>query len=134
VSPRIDPDKCNGCGLCVSVCPIQAISIIEDKAIIDQNSCNGCLLCMDECPNSAICQVSEKEAYRTVPHVRRASLEGGRKQPAGERGGVFLDKFKKLIDMLSRVDSSFGLRGKSVGGISRRKRRRHRGGGFGRMA
>jgi|GEM_PF-597770 len=143
----IDPEKCNGCGLCVSVCPVQAISVGRDKAIIDQKRCNECLFCLDECPNSAIYQVSEKEAYvlpreypiytslnRAVPHVRRASLTGGREQPAGERGWMLLDKFKKLIDMIYKVDSSFGLRGKSIGGKPRRQRRRHRGGGFGRRA
>jgi ferredoxin len=29
---EIDKDLCNGCGLCVTVCPTGTISLIEDKA------------------------------------------------------------------------------------------------------
>jgi len=59
----VDSEKCSGCGLCVSVCPVQAISLVGNKAFIDQNRCQEWLLCMDECPKNAIYQISEKEAY-----------------------------------------------------------------------
>ena len=51
---QIDQEKCNGCGLCVDVCPLQAISLENDKAKVDQDTCTECGQCVDECPNKAI--------------------------------------------------------------------------------
>ncbi|HPT70046.1 MAG TPA: 4Fe-4S binding protein [Syntrophomonas sp.] len=47
-------DNCIGCGICVDNCPVQAISIIEDKASIDQYLCLECGICVDVCPVGAI--------------------------------------------------------------------------------
>lgn len=57
--PQIDVEKCNGCGLCASVCSCQIIAIVDSKAvIIPRNDCSGCrqwcTLCEDICPNKAI--------------------------------------------------------------------------------
>ena len=57
----IDEKKCTGCESCVSVCPSEAISIINNIAVIDHNICRECLLCMDECPSNAIYQVLDRE-------------------------------------------------------------------------
>ena len=50
---RIDPDKCDGCGTCVEVCPNEAITL-NDVAHIDEEECVECESCVDECPNKAI--------------------------------------------------------------------------------
>ena len=57
----VDEEKCSGCTDCVSLCPAEAISIINGKAAIDQAKCKECLLCLDECPSDAIYQVLERE-------------------------------------------------------------------------
>ncbi|MDD2585918.1 MAG: 4Fe-4S binding protein [Syntrophomonadaceae bacterium] len=49
-------DNCVGCGLCVESCPIEAISLCEDKAVIDKELCVECLSCIDICPFGAIHQ------------------------------------------------------------------------------
>ena len=51
---QIDQEKCTGCGLCVNVCPVQAISLENDKAKVDKGTCTECGQCVDECPNKAI--------------------------------------------------------------------------------
>jgi hypothetical protein len=43
---------------------------------------------------------------------------------------MFLDKFKKAMDMFFKIDSSLGMNRKSVVGKPRRQRRRRRGGRF----
>ncbi len=50
------PYGCLGLGDCVKVCPVDAISIDEEKkiAIIDPDLCIGCGLCVKECPNDLI--------------------------------------------------------------------------------
>lgn len=49
-------DDCDGCGICVEVCPYNALTIDEDKPkpILDLFSCNACGICAAECPQKAI--------------------------------------------------------------------------------
>ena len=49
----VDKETCVGCGACVAVCPVGAISL-EDKACIDADSCIGCGACVNVCPVGAI--------------------------------------------------------------------------------
>jgi len=143
MSISIDKEKCNGCGLCVSICPVQAISLIQNKAFIDQKKCNECLQCMDECPAYAIHQIPEKEVYfterehsipdsmnRTVPHTEQIFSSNVRKHPAEGKTGIFLNEVKKAMDSFFKVDLPFGRSRKGGGIKQRRQRKRHRGGRF----
>ena len=47
-------DSCIGCGLCVYVCSMNAISLESLKAHADSIQCCGCQLCKDECPTNSI--------------------------------------------------------------------------------
>ena len=56
---KIDKEKCIGCGLCVELCPFNAIILeeVEGKGQRAQNivaSCKGCGLCAASCPQKAI--------------------------------------------------------------------------------
>ena len=42
-------EKCVGCGECMKVCPMGAISIKAGKAETDQSLCNGCGKCVTAC-------------------------------------------------------------------------------------
>jgi len=50
---RVDVEKCNGCGKCVEVCPVEAIRIEEKKAVINEQ-CVDCETCISLCPHLAI--------------------------------------------------------------------------------
>jgi NAD-dependent dihydropyrimidine dehydrogenase PreA subunit len=51
----IDPDKCDGCGLCVPSCAEGAIQIVGGKAVLAaDNLCDGLGACLGECPKDAI--------------------------------------------------------------------------------
>lgn len=59
---KIDPDKCNGCGLCASSCVEGAITIVDGKAVLSaDNLCDGLGACLGECPLGAI-TIEEREA------------------------------------------------------------------------
>ena len=50
----VDPDKCTGSGECVDACPVEAITLVNDKAVVDAEECTDCGSCVDVCPNEAI--------------------------------------------------------------------------------
>lgn len=52
--PMIDLQKCNHCGICMLLCPVNAISKNGERMQIDQDTCNGCLHCYDKCPKRAV--------------------------------------------------------------------------------
>jgi len=58
ITSRIDPDLCNYCGMCVRVCPYNAISKPDKKAGIHPQvvaaSCVGCGTCAPACTMDAI--------------------------------------------------------------------------------
>ncbi len=45
---------CTACGKCISICPEDAMSIIDQKSVIDYDRCIGCNFCLEACPDSVI--------------------------------------------------------------------------------
>ena len=59
---KIDEDKCNGCGQCVTACAEGAIEIIDGKAkLVSEIYCDGLGACLGTCPEDAI-TVEQREA------------------------------------------------------------------------
>lgn len=50
----VDVDKCIGCGVCVGVCPNNAIKISGGKAVVDPEKCRAVGNCKRICPVEAI--------------------------------------------------------------------------------
>lgn len=64
------PDRCKQCGLCIAVCPKEAISYSEDLnalgnnyTIIDHEKCIRCGMCYTTCPDGVyeIADIKEME-------------------------------------------------------------------------
>ncbi|MBC8376399.1 MAG: 4Fe-4S dicluster domain-containing protein [FCB group bacterium] len=61
--PEICEDECNGCGRCVSVCPVEAMTLVSannpDKpkmkmARLDEDICLGCGVCVRNCSHNSL--------------------------------------------------------------------------------
>ncbi len=48
---------CIACSLCVKKCPVQAISMVNNVAVIDQAKCTSCGECIKVCPTKTIIKV-----------------------------------------------------------------------------
>ncbi len=65
--PKIIPELCKGCGICIHICPKKALRWSEDfnsygvhYPILDENKCIKCYLCARYCPDFAILAPTEK--------------------------------------------------------------------------
>jgi formate hydrogenlyase subunit 6/NADH:ubiquinone oxidoreductase subunit I len=65
---EVNLDECFSCGTCVSLCPVEAISIDKDGSVVfDQEKCVGstCSACVDACPTRAIKSVKQLSKVKT---------------------------------------------------------------------
>ena len=59
---EIDSEECVSCGACITLCPVEAITMDEDASVIfNQEKClgNTCSACVDACPSRAIKSVKQ---------------------------------------------------------------------------
>jgi len=58
ITPLLFPEKCKACGLCVKVCPYNAITLDKEKKRINiiEAACGGCGTCAAECTFGALTQ------------------------------------------------------------------------------
>jgi heterodisulfide reductase subunit A-like polyferredoxin len=59
LSPRVDPERCRGCGRCVEICPFDAIHLRPNSrwtytAEVLRYNCVGCGACVGRCPVTAL--------------------------------------------------------------------------------
>lgn len=64
----VEPEKCTRCGECVSVCPVGAISLIEETVALDRGRCDMCGACAKVCSPQAITVLGHD---MTVPQLLR---------------------------------------------------------------
>ncbi|MHA1277254.1 MAG: hydrogenase iron-sulfur subunit [Candidatus Helarchaeota archaeon] len=50
----INPTSCNNCGICIKVCPYNAIETMNERVLINSLACVGCGACVPECPQNAL--------------------------------------------------------------------------------
>ena len=50
---KIDPERCMGCGRCISLCPLHNLSLAQGKAAAHER-CTMCYRCVNACPQQAI--------------------------------------------------------------------------------
>ncbi|MFB0562603.1 MAG: Coenzyme F420 hydrogenase/dehydrogenase, beta subunit C-terminal domain [Candidatus Lokiarchaeia archaeon] len=48
----VDEKLCVDCGACVSFCPVNAITIVDEAPVIDEDICIGCGICNYHCPRT----------------------------------------------------------------------------------
>ena len=63
-----DSELCIACGLCLEVCPMDALTLANTGSIaFNQLRCIGCGLCVGVCPEEAVKLVRKAESLQTVP-------------------------------------------------------------------
>ncbi|TXT64744.1 MAG: CoB--CoM heterodisulfide reductase iron-sulfur subunit A [Promethearchaeota archaeon] len=65
---RINSDQCDGCGVCLDRCQMDAITPKSEIFTISKRRCIGCGNCIDYCPNGAI-QLKVKRSLYVPPET-----------------------------------------------------------------
>jgi len=58
---QVDSELCTGCGTCETRCQMDAIEMVDDKAVVDIKSCIGCGVCTPTCPDEAITLIKKEK-------------------------------------------------------------------------
>lgn len=98
----VDKETCVGCGACVAICPVGAISL-EDKAHIDPDCCIGCGACVNECPVGAISPESTVEK-KEVENNEGSDLWVITELENGEPVGVTYELIGVASDLAAKAD------------------------------
>ena len=54
----VDLDLCDRCGLCLPLCPPEAIHLELADLVVDGGTCTGCRKCVAPCPVGALSMVA----------------------------------------------------------------------------
>ncbi|HPO14143.1 MAG TPA: 4Fe-4S binding protein [Candidatus Hydrogenedentes bacterium] len=91
--PDVDESACGGCGKCVTICPVEAMTLVSandphkprmQKAKLNEDQCLGCGVCVRNCPNGAITLKPRPErVFTPIDSVHRVvvmAIERGKLQ------------------------------------------------------
>jgi ferredoxin len=82
--PEVNRESCNGCGNCVNICPVEAISLVSANdphypkkkvARVNEELCLGCGICVKGCPKESLSlKEREQRVITPVDSIHRAAL------------------------------------------------------------
>jgi ferredoxin len=99
---KINTEICEGCGVCLDRCQMEAVHLLDEKASVDMDRCIGCGLCVSTCPTGSM-TLGRKPAY-DQPEVPRdftgAIFKLGRERGKLNLGDLVMMQLKSKFDRL----------------------------------
>ncbi len=111
---NIDKEKCTGCGLCVKVCPFDAMHLVNEKAEADEK-CTLCGACVKVCPVDALS--IERKRVDPSKFVDYKGVWVWAEQINGELRNVVLELLGKGRELADKLGEPLGavLIGHNIG-------------------
>jgi MinD superfamily P-loop ATPase len=96
----IDPEYCQGCGICADVCRFEAIQFQDGIYSVDPISCEGCAACQYQCPEDAIRMEQQQAGSWFRSATRYGPLFHAALRPAQENSGKLVTLVKQQARLL----------------------------------
>jgi electron transport complex protein RnfB len=97
-----EPETCEGCGVCVERCQMEALTLKDDKVALDLNRCIGCGLCVTTCPTDSLTLVRKPDSgQRYVPRNMLEAL-------------YRLARVRRKINPLKKIKMKIQSRGRNL--------------------
>jgi Na+-translocating ferredoxin:NAD+ oxidoreductase subunit B len=87
---QVNAEDCVGCETCLDRCQMEAITMVEDRAVINLDRCIGCGLCVTTCATEALKLIKKPEEVNYKPpesgsetYIRLAMERGKNPLPEG---------------------------------------------------
>ncbi len=77
----VDTDRCKGCGLCVSACPKNVLTLSTERfnvkgyrpaELVNPDDCTGCTICAIVCPDVVLTVYRAVRKKKAVPQAAGA--------------------------------------------------------------
>jgi len=97
-----DTETCNGCGVCVKRCQMDALSLRNEKVVLDVKRCIGCGLCVSTCPTKSLTlrRKPESEQVKIPKNVIETYINLGRERGKLTTADLIKMQLKSKIDRL----------------------------------
>ncbi|HUU74542.1 MAG TPA: ATP-binding protein [Methanoregulaceae archaeon] len=94
---RIIREKCVGCGLCGIHCRFDAIKCQDGEFEVDPIHCEGCGVCMEICPEGAIVMEPLRDGTLYLSKTPRGLMAHAELCPGSGTSGLLVDQVKNEI-------------------------------------
>lgn len=100
---KIDPEKCQDCGVCQQMCRFNAIHHVSEELVaVEPLRCEGCGVCVEFCPHDAVEFIPNECGYWRISESRFGPLVHAQLYPGEENSGKLVallrQEAKKLAD------------------------------------
>jgi len=74
---EMNSDECDGCGLCIKRCQMDAFTVEGKAVVLNKDRCIGCGLCVSRCPNQCLTLVRKPDSEQPVvpKDIVKASID-----------------------------------------------------------